>query len=368
MNVAVINCFDTFLDRQNALLACFESRGHQVRAFLSDFQHVDKCYRTEPPQGYSLVHVPAYRKNLSLQRMRSHDRFAHAVLRQLEGERWDLIWAIVPPNSLVKACAAYKRTHPETKIVLDINDLWPESFPLAGFKKLPPFQLWRSLRDNYLSAADYIVTECELFRKKLSLQQSDHAATIYFCKPEEAAGLDRTPRLSENRFSVCYLGSMNHIIDIDAIVAILSSMKCLRPVRLHLIGAGESKQQLISSVKKAGVQVVDYGSVYDASEKQCIFNQCQFGLNVMKSTVCVGLTMKSIDYLAGGLPLINTIPGDTWDLIDQYGFGLNWDGITQPDWLALDQTKARCAARSFFEQELDYANFSQKVESVLEKL
>lgn len=368
MRVAVVNCFDTFLDRQNALMACFQSRGDQVQAFLSDFEHVSKAYRTDAPEGYSLVHVPAYRKNLSLQRMRSHDRFAHAVFRQLEQEHWDLIWAIVPPNSLVKECAAYKHTHPETRIVLDINDLWPESFPLAGLKKLPPFQLWKSLRDKYLSEADYIVTECDLFRTRLSLEQRDNASTIYFCKQENTAALDRKPKLSEDRFSVCYLGSINHIIDIDAIVAILSSLKRLRPVRLHLIGAGESKQQLISSVKGAGVQVVDYGSVYDAAEKQRIFNQCQFGLNVMKPTVCVGLTMKSIDYLAGGLPLINTIPGDTWDLIDQYGFGLNWDGMSEPDWLALDQKIARSAARSFFERELDYPNFSGKVESVLEKL
>ena len=46
MNVAIISCFDTFLDRQKALVKLFLDRGDQVTAFLSDFQHVSKSYRT----------------------------------------------------------------------------------------------------------------------------------------------------------------------------------------------------------------------------------------------------------------------------------------------------------------------------------
>ena len=35
--------------------------------------------------------------------------------------------------------------------------------------------------------------------------------------------------------------------------------------------------------------------------------------------------MKSLDYLAGGLPLLNTIAGDTRSLITQYGTGIEID-------------------------------------------
>ena len=33
--------------------------------------------------------------------------------------------------------------------------------------------------------------------------------------------------------------------------------------------------------------------------------------------------MKSIDYFCYGVPLINNIPGDTWQLVDEYGIGIN---------------------------------------------
>lgn len=368
MKVAIVNCFDTFMDRQQALMDFFKARGDSVTAFLSNFQHRNKSTWPVAPEGYTLIPGLPYQKNLSIKRMYSHSRFAQAAREVLAQEKWDLIWVLVPPNSLVKQCAQYKQTHPNTKLVFDVNDLWPESFPLGGLKSLPPFQMWRSLRDKHLMAADYVVTECDLFRKRLNLEQNDNASTIYFCKPEEKQELDRTAVLPEDHFSICYLGSINHIIDIDAVVAILSSLKAVRPVKLHIIGDGENKLHLINQVQGIGVEVTDHGAVYDAAEKQAVFNRCHFGLNVMKPTVCVGLTMKSIDYFAGALPVINSIPGDTWELIERHGFGFNWDGSRELDWLSLDQPKARQAARKFFEEELSYRSFSHRLESVLAKI
>ena len=43
----------------------------------------------------------------------------------------------------------------------------------------------------------------------------------------------------------------------------------------------------------------------------------------MKDTVCVGLTMKSIDYFQAGLPILNSIPADTAQIVDEYKIGIN---------------------------------------------
>ena len=43
----------------------------------------------------------------------------------------------------------------------------------------------------------------------------------------------------------------------------------------------------------------------------------------MKPQVCVGLTMKSLDYLWGGLPIINTIQGDTHKICEEEKIGWN---------------------------------------------
>ena len=45
----------------------------------------------------------------------------------------------------------------------------------------------------------------------------------------------------------------------------------------------------------------------------------------MKESVFIGLTMKSLDYFAGGLPIVNTIAGDTAQLVQTLGVGVNLD-------------------------------------------
>lgn len=44
---------------------------------------------------------------------------------------------------------------------------------------------------------------------------------------------------------------------------------------------------------------------------------------MMKPEVTVGLTMKSVEYLYWGLPLLNTIGGDTWRFIEESQAGFN---------------------------------------------
>lgn len=368
MKVAIINCFDTLIDRQESLRRYFLQRGDSVTAYLSDWRHLAKTCRETAPEGYTLIHAKAYHKNISLQRMYSHDLFSKAVLRELEGRDWDLIWVLIPPNSLVKRCAAYKRAHPEVKLVFDVNDLWPETFPMGRVKELFPFQLWRGLRDRHIGEGDYIVTECELFQRHLALDPSHPSTTIYMCKPEGYPVTKRPEPPAEGGFSLCYLGSINHIIDIDAILEIIRSLAAVRPVTLHVIGDGENRDQLIRGAEQSGASVAYHGVIYDPAEKQAVFDQCHFGLNVMKPTVCVGLTMKSIDYMAGALPLINTIRGDTWELVEQRGIGVNWGKDIQVDWAALDLAQARKCVIRFFEDQLTYVHFAKKMDQVLAAL
>jgi len=80
--------------------------------------------------------------------------------------------------------------------------------------------------------------------------------------------------------------------------------------------------------------------------------QCHFGINIMKESVCVGLTMKSMDYFEYGIPLLNNIKGDTWKIIEKYGVGYN---LKNPEDITWKELK-------------DKVNMRQKVRKVGEKL
>ncbi|WP_439749766.1 hypothetical protein, partial [Faecalibaculum rodentium] len=95
--------------------------------------------------------------------------------------------------------------------------------------------------------------------------------------------------------------------------------------RFHIIGEGETKERLILELKATGAEVIDHGILFDPVEKQKVFDQCHYGLNIVKPNVMVGLTMKSLDYMIGGLPMLNSIGGDTEKLVEQYDLGFNVD-------------------------------------------
>ncbi|HPF56344.1 MAG TPA: glycosyltransferase, partial [Clostridiales bacterium] len=256
--------------------------------------------------------------------IRSHNRFARDAFSKAEEISPDLIFVEIPPNSLVKQAAEYKKQHPDVRLILDLYDLWPENFPGRGLKKLfaLPFSAWRRIRDDGLYAADTITLECELYRTQLEKQLTGKKTDIlYLCHRNTATNEPKAPETKE--LGLCYLGSINNVIDIPMIAKLIGEIALLRPVTLHIIGDGESRQKLICAAQKAGAKVEFHGIIYDEAQKQAIFDQCRFGINMMKSGICVGLTMKSIDYFAGGLPVLNTIGGDTQMLVEQYGAGFN---------------------------------------------
>lgn len=86
---------------------------------------------------------------------------------------------------------------------------------------------------------------------------------------------------------------------------------------VHVIGDGEKCPQLLQALKDAGAEVDWRGVVYDEAEKHAVMSCCHFGFNLMKPDVCVGLTMKSVDYFRHDLPILNNIPADTAELVDR---------------------------------------------------
>lgn len=272
----------------------------------------------------------------------------------------DVIVALIPPNFLAHYGAKYKKKHPNVNLVFDIFDLWPETFPSGKAKKLlaPAFAIWAAIRDRNLGAADFVVTECEMFRQRLGLRPETSKA-IWLCeKPLEMEKPE--PVLREDRLELCYLGAINNIISIPDICALITQLTQRKPVTLHIIGKGERQQEFVDEARTAGAEVIFHGAIYDEAEKLAIMNQCHFGLNIMKSSVCVGLTMKSVDYFRFGLPIINNIPADTQELVEQNGIGIQLgDGcvqkllaLTVEDCLAMRTRVDRLFTESFAQSKI----------------
>ena len=365
-DIVIINCFDTYEQRVELLRKHFVAQGKNVRVVTSDWMHFHKAVRQDCPEGYEMIHAQPYQKNLSVSRMASHYRFAQDAMARVEELNPKVIWALIPPNSLAQAAVRYKKKHPDVKLVLDLIDMWPETMPISRFKTLPPFSWWRKLRDDYVGQADAVVTECGLYQTILADKCTpEKLHTLYLARPwaEDTAKVD----LLQDKVALCYLGSINNIIDIDCIGKIIRSLEV--PVDLHIIGDGESREQLITAAQEAGANVIFHGKVYDRAEKQAIMDQCHAGLNIMKKSVFVGLTMKSMDYFECGIPIINNIRGDTWGFVEEFGIGVNIEedgAVTARQLIGLQERRDQ--VHPFGKAHFDVEVFNQNLDKIIENL
>lgn len=329
MKITIINCFDTYEQRIDMIATYFESRGHFVEIVASNFQHIKKKKRIVPKKNYTLIDVLQYKKNISFKRLLSHLVFSKKSFRKIKNDKTDVIYVVIPPNSIARQALLYKKKYPQTKIVFDLIDLWPETMPFT--KKFSPIlNIWQNTRDKYFKFADLIISECDLYRNILHTELMDcNVETLYLAKEKNI--LDNLTHNFDSKIVFCYLGSINNIIDIQKISELLKVIKLKKDIEINIIGDGEKKEEFIKELKKNHIVVNDYGIVYDVEEKRKIFTKSHFGLNIMKETVCVGLTMKSIDYFEAGLPLINNIAADTFKLVKENNCGINLSNNLEKD-------------------------------------
>lgn len=373
MNIVIVNCFDTWEHRVDLLYKVFTEEGHRVWVFTSDFRHIEKVKRTDEKKNYKFFVAEPYVRNLSIKRLKSHIRLSGEIFRFIDrhSSSIDLLWVLAPPNCFIADAGRVKQHNPKIRLVVDLMDLWPETMPVGKVKSL--LVPWKRLRDKNIKYVDCVVTECNLYRAVMgNILDGKLVETLYLAR--ENQGYKSKLRLPTDKISLCYLGSINNIIDIEIISRVIRECGKIRPVILHVVGDGERKNSLVTMAKNSGAKVVDHGRRYDRTEKQHIFDSCHFGLNIMKRTVCVGLTMKSIDYFEFGLPIINNIKGDTWNAVKEYGCGVNIDDMSvgtfrsKMEWYLNFERhrRQRLQSRCFFEEYLTEKAFRNKIYTLVE--
>lgn len=90
--------------------------------------------------------------------------------------------------------------------------------------------------------------------------------------------------------------------------------------------------------------------------KKNILQKCQYGINIYRENLGIGLTMKSIEYFQIGLPIINRGIYDTRILSDINKSGINYDNmisiekilsIKQEEWEILHKKSLKVFKENF---------------------
>lgn len=352
MKVTIITCYESNEERASFVYDACKIQKHRVNVITTDYSHIKKQNRSISKQNYTYLKTKQYSRNLSLERVISHIRFAKDAFKLVEKQKPDVIWLMVPANSLLKEAKKYKISHNNVKIIVDVIDMWPESLPTNINKKIIPFRMWKNIRNNNIDCADLLITECDLYRDILEKEYTGKIKTIRWSKDKTI--YKNSNRLSNNKLSLAYIGSINNIISSKLIEQVIDSIDI--PVELHIIGEGENRYSFINSLRKH-CEVIYHGSTRDEKTISSIFSKCHAGINIYRENLYIGLTVKCLDYFANGLPIINNIKGDTWDMVEKNNLGINYskgDKIVAKDIIKL--RKSSKSIISFYQN-----NFSKKI-------
>jgi glycosyltransferase involved in cell wall biosynthesis len=323
MKAIFINAFGLSEEnRVEPIIDLFNKNYWETEYLISNYNHNTKKVEYKNNVSKKYISVPKYKKNISIKRLYSHLIFSLKVVKIVKQTNPNLVYIKLPPNLLLKKLSHLKKKY-KFILIVDIFDLWPESF--VGIHKVSMFELiplniWRNFRDKFIENADEVIVECNLYKKELQITD---AKLLYLTKKDYIS--DLKPILLDNVIKFCYLGGINSLIDIEIISKLLDQINVRKKVEIHIIGDGNNKGMFISALNKFNISVFDYGPIYNISEKKYIMSLCHFGLNIMKKKVFVALTLKSIEYLMNGLPLINNIKNDTYEIVEHNRIGFNID-------------------------------------------
>ena len=340
MTFWIVNPFDNLPpeglrpQRYWLMARAFAQAGHTVVYWSADFSHAYKRARDVAAlagryEGFELrlVHEPPYPKNICLRRLWSHWRFARnwlaaarAEVRGLKEQGPDVLIVSSPPLALGAAARAFCR-RTGAKLVIDIQDAWPETFQRV-VPRLLLLPLAMLARRNY-RAADAITA---VSRRYLDLARAYGATSPQHlcyhgiaCSPNSPTpNLQLTTHNSQlTTYRLAYIGNMSLSYDLATVVAVVRNRTDLS---LDLAGAGPDEAAL--KAQAADCDRIRFHGYLDATALRELLRQSDAGIIPMFPESQVGIPGKLADYAAAGLPVVSSLLGETLDLLVRYRAGV----------------------------------------------
>lgn len=412
MNIWLVNPFDPLpgdveqRGRYASLCKVLHDRGHHVTWFTSAFSHrfkrpVDQAALTAACGPLSVTPVfleaPAYPSNVSLRRLWSHrlltKAFVKAASQLARQHRPDVVLVSSPLPGL--ALAAVEFAHRQgVKAIVDIQDLWPETFLRLGPPALRPVlaailsPMQRSARRAY-GLADAIVGVADGYVQRAVDLTHSAAPTKMIPLGVELADFDAAVAAGRcdqygkpaGEIWLAYTGSLSRSYDcqtvLEGFLLSLGELKArgLRP-KLWISGRGEMKDVLASRIRQAGAQDhVEMLGFLDFPTWAYLLSQCDVGFNSNFPEAMIFLPNKIFYYLAAGLAVLNTIPGQASRIVSEGKCGLDYTAgnpqsccrqllaiLENPSSLATMKASARDLASQVFDRSVLLPAFAEFIE------
>jgi len=341
--------------RAGILARMMAGSGHDVTWWNSTVIHSQKTLRfnrtTEMRVDARLntvsLHGGLYTSNISIARIWNHIRVAAAFWRHAKDRQApDLILCSMPTVELCAVSALLKKRF-GARLVIDIRDNWPDIWVEAApapFKPLVTLaiQPWQWMLSWSLSKADRVIGFTDKavdwaftkMRRKRTAQDIG-VPMAYEIQVFSDDVLERAryawdgKGVTSDCATICMIGTLTSRFSnlmLDAIAALrMIPVQNRRKIRLVFAGAGEAAAKLKAAA--ADMSEVVFPGWIGAPDIQVLMERSCGGLLPYPNTddFLLSFPNKSIEYLAGGLPIITCLKGQIGALIAHENCGFTYE-------------------------------------------
>lgn len=322
-------------------LASMLSERNEVEIITTTFLHIRKCQAKHIPdfvEGCKItaLHEPGYPRNVCLRRFASHYKLSVNIKEYLyQRKKPDIIYTAVPSLSVASEVAKYCRKE-NVKLIIDVQDLWPEAFEMVFHVPLLSDMFFYPMKrqaDRIYALADEIIAVSRTYADRaLRVNKKCVEASVVYLGTDKNAfdeyanayvPLNASDKSRGKVLRLVYVGTLGHSYDISVVLAALRELSDdeIKVVQFIVIGDGPKRKQF--EQEAVGLPVIFTGMVSYA-EMVGLLCRCDIAINPIKKRAAQSIINKHMDYAMAGLPVINTQECTEYrHLLEEYNCGIN---------------------------------------------
>lgn len=324
-------------------------RGHSVTWVSSDFWHWRKAYRqpdslNDLPAGLQIVLLPTrrYQGNISINRLINHAQYCVRLRQWMERS--------APPDGIIVSyplpeaaldCLHYGRKH-GVPVLVDVQDTWPDIF----LEILPPGLRWvgrgllgkmfQQSRQVFQLAEHCVAVSQNYLRFALARRKGRPFAfsQVYPLgfDPADIDGDDSrtladltTRGFTPETINFSFVGTLGVTYDIACLIKAAQIIAQHEPrVRFFIAGEGPRKAEWQALAASLGLQNLIFLGFLNAAQMRTLLSHSFAGLITTRNNLH-SIPNKPLEYMAFGLPLINSLKGEFGQLVDGEPLGVSYE-------------------------------------------
>jgi len=309
--------------RMSHWMTKLSQKGYDISFITTDFEHQRKIWITQKkiPKGYHLLKSRfGYKKNVSIKRLANHYFLGKSLKKMLLNlEKPDLIVCSYPTIYMSYIATIYGKKN-DIPVLVDVRDLWPDIFinPIIGRFLLFPLYIQK----NFIFSNATIIAGVSPRYVEWATSDSSSMLNVLPLTQYSPIPKGREVLNSRNPLKLIFVGTLGDTYDLDLINKISESLT-LSQINHEIVVCGDGpKKEAFLKATELIPQVIFLGWL-KKKDLDLVLKSSHIGLMLYKDTSPQGWPNKLIEYMSFGLPVVNSLPGESWKLIREERVGIN---------------------------------------------